>query len=327
MVTFVMDVPVEEGPPPGKFVMLMLSPVPLRSLRMRPEQLRVYARGRENQTKRPIFHCNKQCTMLAFTGVGPHTELRMLSPLATGIYAGLGALGAVGLAAGGAAYAAMWPASQIFGEALIAPRRAGELALTFDDGPNPAWTPRLLDILATHNVGATFFLVGRFAEAEPGLVRRIAAAGHLVGNHSWSHPNLALTAASRIHEEIHNTSDTLAQITGDPVRFFRPPFGARRPYVLDAARVMGMIPVMWNAMANDWSDPLAERIAARLKQRVDQLERRGWATNIVLHDGGHLGLGAERGPSVAAAGQLIVSLKAAHHFVTLDAWAPAVRPA
>ena len=161
----------------------------------------------------------------------------MLSPLATGIYAGLGAAGAVGLAAGGYAYAAMWPGSQIFGDALVAPRRAGELALTFDDGPNPAWTPRLLDILAAHHVRATFFLVGRFAEAEPALVRRIAAAGHLIGNHSWSHPNLALTACSRVREELQRTSDTLEQITGQPVHYFRPPFGARRPCVLATARL------------------------------------------------------------------------------------------
>lgn len=244
----------------------------------------------------------------------------MLSSLATGIYAGVGAAGAVGLAAGAYAYAAMWPASQIFGETLTAPHRAGELALTFDDGPNPAWTPRLLDILATHDVRATFFLVGRFAQAEPELVRRIAAVGHLIGNHSWSHPNLALTACSRVRDELHRTSDTLAQITGQPVRYFRPPFGARRPCVLDAARRMGMIPVLWNAIASDWSDPSADRIATRLKSKADTLERRGWAANIVLHDGGHLGLGADRGPSVAAAGQIIVSCKVAHRFVTLDAW-------
>ncbi len=275
------------------------------------------------QKRRPIFHRPwKQAAVECLRSLAPGRTLigRMLSPLATGVYAGLGALAAFSLAAGGCAYAAMWPASQIFGEALIAPRRAGELALTFDDGPNPAWTPRLLDILATHNVRATFFLVGRFAQAEPELVRRIAAAGHLIGNHSWSHPNLALTAPSRIYQELRRTSDTLTQITSQPVRHFRPPFGARRPYVLDAARLMGMIPVMWNAIAGDWSDPSPERIATRLKRRIDQLERRGWATNIVLHDGGHLGLGANRGPSVAAAGQLIVSCKVAHRFVTLEAW-------
>jgi peptidoglycan/xylan/chitin deacetylase (PgdA/CDA1 family) len=244
----------------------------------------------------------------------------MLSPLATSIYAGLGAVGAVALAAGGFAYAAMWPASQIFGETLIAPRRAGELALTFDDGPNPAWTPRLLDILATHDVRATFFLVGRYAESEPELVRRIAAAGHLIGNHSWSHPNLALAPTLRVTEELKRTSKTLEQITGAPVRYFRPPFGGRRPHVLDTARLLDMTPVLWNAITTDWSEPSADRIAKKLKRKLDDLEQDGWATNIVLHDGGHLSLGADRGPSVAAAGQLIVSCKANHRFVTLDAW-------
>ena len=122
---------------------------------------------------------------------------KMLSSLETGIYGGLGAVGAMGLAAGGYAYAALWPGSRIFGSALIAPKRAGELALTFDDGPNPKWTPRLLDVLGELGVKATFFMLGGRAEAEPGLVRRIAGEGHLIGNHSWSHPNLALTAAGR----------------------------------------------------------------------------------------------------------------------------------
>src|SRR5580693_10746004 len=106
----------------------------------------------------------------------------MLTPLATGISAGLGAVAGLGLVAGGCAYAAMWPASQLFGRTLIAPRRPGELALTFDDGPNPACTPRLLDILAAQDVRATFFLVGGFAQVQPGLVHRILAAGHLIGN-------------------------------------------------------------------------------------------------------------------------------------------------
>jgi peptidoglycan/xylan/chitin deacetylase (PgdA/CDA1 family) len=75
----------------------------------------------------------------------------------------VGAAATLGLATGGCAYAALWPASTIFGRALIAPRRPDELALTFDDGPNPAWTPQLLDVLAEHDVRATFFLVGRYA--------------------------------------------------------------------------------------------------------------------------------------------------------------------
>ena len=147
----------------------------------------------------------------------------MLSPLATRICAGLGAAAGLGLAAGGCAYAALWPASRIFGRALIAPPRPGELALTFDDGPNPACTPRLLDLLAAHDVRATFFMVGRYAQAEPALVRRIAQAGHLIGNHSWSHPNLALCMPGRVREELARTSDVLAQMIGKPVVFFARP--------------------------------------------------------------------------------------------------------
>jgi peptidoglycan/xylan/chitin deacetylase (PgdA/CDA1 family) len=245
----------------------------------------------------------------------------MLTPLATEISAGLGALG---LAAGGCAYAAMWPGSQLFGRTLIAPRiapgRSGELALTFDDGPNPAWTPRLLDSLASHDVRASFFLIGSFAQQEPELVRRMLAAGHLIGNHSWSHPNLAVTAAHRVRQELTRTSETLQQITGAPIRYFRPPFGGRRPVVLEIARSLGMTPVLWNAITTDWREPSPDSIAQRMMSKIDRNQRRGWATNLVLHDGGHLQLGAYRGPSVAAAGQLLSHLRATHRFVTLDAW-------
>ncbi len=245
----------------------------------------------------------------------------MLSPLETGLVTGLGALTTVGLALGGYAYAAMWPPSELFGPALRAPRRPGELALTFDDGPNPAWTPQLLDALASHNIRATFFLVGRYAQVVPDLVRRIQLGGHLIGNHSWSHPNLAFTSAANVREELRTTQDTLAQITGRPIRFFRPPFGARRPFVLRTARSLAMEPVLWNAITNDWSEPSAERIALRLASRIARNQQRGFATNIVLHDGGHLALGANRGPSVAAATELIRRYRYSHRFVTLDGWA------
>ena len=244
----------------------------------------------------------------------------MISRVSTEIYAGLGSVAILGLAAGGYAYAAMWPASRIFGRTLLAPPRPGELALTFDDGPNPACTPRLLDTLAAHDVHATFFMVGRYAQSEPALVRRIAQAGHLIGNHSWSHPNLALTEPSRVREELARTSDTLQQITGQPVRYFRPPFGGRRPYVLRVARELGMTPVLWNAITTDWSEPSADRIAQRLMRTIDRNQRRGRATNIVLHDGGHLALNTNREPSVTAAGQLLAHCKPTHKFVTLDAW-------
>ncbi|MGA8086957.1 MAG: polysaccharide deacetylase family protein [Terracidiphilus sp.] len=245
----------------------------------------------------------------------------MLSPLAASVYGVLGAGGAIGVAVAGFAYASHWPTSQIFGRTLTAPRRPGELALTFDDGPNPAWTPRLLDILAGHNVRATFFMVGKFAKAEPELARRVAEAGHLIGNHTWSHPDLSRARSANVLDELTRTNDLLAQITGKPARYFRPPFGARRPYVLKLARQLGLIPVTWNAMTNDWKEPSADKIAQNLIRKIDSNQSGGYASNIVLHDGSHHGLGADRGPSVTAAEQLLVRYDRSHTFVTLDAWA------
>jgi peptidoglycan/xylan/chitin deacetylase (PgdA/CDA1 family) len=244
----------------------------------------------------------------------------MLSPIATETCAVLGAAGAVGLAAGGYAYAALWPGSQIFGKAMTAPRRAGELALTFDDGPNPAWTPKLLDTLAEHDIKATFFMMGSRAQAQPALVKRMVGAGHLIGNHSWSHPNMARTSSGKIRQELAQTKDVLEQIAGKPVKYFRPPFGARRPAVFRVARELGMTVVLWNAMTSDWSEPSADRISRKLTTTIDGLERRGYAANIVLHDGGHRDEEAARGPSVAAAGMLAARYARTHRFVTLEAW-------
>jgi peptidoglycan/xylan/chitin deacetylase (PgdA/CDA1 family) len=242
----------------------------------------------------------------------------MISAGSETIYAGLGAAAGLGLAVGGFAYAAVWPASSLFGKALIAPRRPGELALTFDDGPNPAWTPRLLDILAARQVRATFFMVGSYALREASLVRRIAAAGHLVGSHSWSHLNLAVTPAGQVRDQLVRTGDTLQQILGQPVRHFRPPFGARRPAVFRIARELGLTTVLWNAMTSDWKEPSTDAIFTRLTSKIGRLQARGWAANIVLHDGNHLDPAAYRGPSVGAAEKLLARYAGTHRFVTLD---------
>lgn len=244
----------------------------------------------------------------------------MLTATEKGLCIGLGAAAAAGLAVGGWFYASLWPGSRIFGCALTAPPRPGEIALTFDDGPNPAWTPRLLDVLAEYDARATFFMLGSHAAAEPALVRRIAAAGHGIGNHTWSHPNLARTAAPKIREELARTSQALEQIIGAPIGHFRPPYGARRPAVFRIARELGMEPVLWNAMTTDWSDGSAERIAARLGKKIDRMQRRAYAANVVLHDGNHRERSGNRGPSVAAAGLLLKRYAGTHRFVPVGKW-------
>ena len=246
--------------------------------------------------------------------------MRTSTTIGIGVGLGIGAAAALGFTVGGFFYASRWPASQIFGRTLIAPRLPGELALTFDDGPNPACTPRLLDVLARHSVRATFFLIGDFAQQEPALARSIAEAGHTIGNHSWSHPNLSLVSSRRIREELARTKYTLEQVTGSPVRLFRPPFGARRPYVLQTARELGMTPVMWNAMTSDWSELSPDLIAAKLMNKIGINHRAGFASNIVLHDGGHQALNTDRGPSIGAAERLLACYAPRQKFVTLDVW-------
>ena len=163
-------------------------------------------------------------------------------------------------------------------------------------------------------------MVGKFAKAERELARRVADAGHLIGNHTWSHPDLSRARSANVLDELTRTSDILAGITGKPVVYFRPPFGARRPYVLKLARQLGLIPVTWNAMTTDWKEPSADKIAQDLIRKINSNQERGYASNVVLHDGNHRILNADRGPSVAAAAQLLERYARTHKFVTLDAW-------
>lgn len=220
----------------------------------------------------------------------------------------------------------MWPASTLLGPALRAPRNPDDLALTFDDGPNPAWTPQLLAILDRHEIRATFFLIGQYASRQHALVQRMHSEGHLIGNHTWTHPNLALTSAARTREELANTTTELEQITGAPVRYFRPPFGARRPITLRIARELGLNPVLWNAITHDWTAKSPDPITTQMQRIITRNQSRGYATNLVLHDGGQHSPTENRAASIAAAEQLIKHYKSTHRFVTLDDWPTAAWP-
>jgi peptidoglycan-N-acetylglucosamine deacetylase len=165
----------------------------------------------------------------------------------------------------------------------IAPPRTGSgaasIALTFDDGPNPAHTPELLDVLAAQGVAATFFLVGRNALRYPELARRIVAEGHAVGSHSMSHPDPWELSATELWDEYRGGHQAVADTIGQDVRLFRPPKGhvsRRDALLLRAARLQ---PVLWTVDPSDWEAGLSAE---------DVLERMGEPAIgdvVLLHDG------------------------------------------
>lgn len=239
----------------------------------------------------------------------------------------LAAIASVGagaiLAAGGYTYAALDPQSQVFGRTVVAGFDPAEFALTFDDGPNDPWTSRLLDVLALHEVRATFFLIGKYVRQRPDLVRDIQDAGHLIGNHTETHPWLVVQSPRQVREELSGCNAALENVLGERVRFFRPPHGSRRPDVLRAARELGLTAVMWNAMGYDWRlNTTAGEIAGHLEQGILRNRRGGRGSNLLLHDGGHLAIGADRSQSVEAT-QTILDRFAptAIRYVTVDVWA------
>ena len=229
-------------------------------------------------------------------------------------------LAAAGALCGLGYYAISYPESQVFGRTLVAPPRPDQIALTFDDGPNPVATPRLLDVLARHGVRATFFLIGNFARREPGLTRRIAAEGHLVGNHTMSHPWLPRLSLARIRQEIADCNGVLEDVLGAPVRFFRPPHGARRPAVLRQAAALGLCTTMWNLIVGDWKPQSPEALLGRIERGMAGNQRRGRGTNVVLHDGGQSRLGEPRLATVRAVELLLERRQAESSLVTPGDW-------
>jgi cellulose synthase/poly-beta-1,6-N-acetylglucosamine synthase-like glycosyltransferase/peptidoglycan/xylan/chitin deacetylase (PgdA/CDA1 family)/spore germination protein YaaH len=162
-----------------------------------------------------------------------------------------------------------------------------QVAITFDDGPDPRWTPKVLDILKAANVKATFFVVGVNAERYPSLVRRIVDEGHEIGNHTYYHPNLALCWPEHIRLELNATQLLLETITGRATTLFRPPYGADTGPTglseltpLKVAEDLNYLVVLEDIDPQDWAKPGADIILRRIKQQ------RHDGSVILLHDAG-----------------------------------------
>ncbi len=232
--------------------------------------------------------------------------------------------GAAALAVGGFYYAALWPASRLFGRSLIAGNDAAEVALTYDDGPNDPYTGQLMDVLARHHVRATFFVIGRYVRQKPQIVRALHHAGHLIGCHTMTHPKLMYMSRQRIRAEIADATALIEDTIGDRVRFFRPPFGARNPSVFHVATQLRLTPVLWNVTSWDWNAKSAAEIELRLQRGIERNQRRHRGSNVLMHDGGHLEMGSDRRRTVTATANLLAAASSRDiRFVTLDRWRPA----
>jgi peptidoglycan/xylan/chitin deacetylase (PgdA/CDA1 family) len=183
-----------------------------------------------------------------------------------------------------------------------------QVALTFDDGPDPNYTPQMLAILEQYGVKATFFCVGLNIVAYPEIVKQMHAAGHVIGNHSWSHPNLAILFKHTILSQLVRTSDAIQQTIGVRPIFFRPPYGALNASTLICTEDLDMTTVIWDVRATDWAKPGIDVIANRV------IERTGNGSIVVLHDGG-----GDRSETVAALPMIIEELRSrGFQFVTLQ---------
>ena len=195
-----------------------------------------------------------------------------------------------------------------------------DIALTFDDGPDPAWTPQLLDILKAAKAPATFFVVGLEAQQHPGLLRQEFDAGHEIGAHSFTHPNMSMVSGTQVGLELNATQSLVQSILGRGILLFRPPFAEDvEPATPDQARVLqqasalGYTTVGMGVDPEDWAKPGAEQIVKSVLRQVQS----GAGQVVLLHDAG-----GNRTQTVAALPMIIRELRAhGYRLVTVSALA------
>jgi len=199
------------------------------------------------------------------------------------------------------AWAVRGRASSVFGPSVWhGPRDRPAISLTFDDGPSES-TPRILEVLARHNVPATFFQCGANVERLPAVARAVALAGHAIGNHSHTHPYLFTRTPAAIELDLRRAQESIEIHTGVRPRWFRAPFGVRWFGLGGALKRLELVGVMWTAIGYDWNlkvDGVVERLAARAAN----------GAILCLHDGRELRVRPDIGVTVEAVQRLVPML-------------------
>ena len=158
--------------------------------------------------------------------------------------------------------------------------REGNICLTFDDGPDPIMTPKILDILTRHHVKGTFFLIGENVLANPELVKQISDEGHSIGNHTYYHKTIfPISSKNKITEEIKKTNQLLEQITSKKIILFRPPFGITNPNIKKTLKKLEMTSVGWNIRSLDTITKDAKKLSNRV---INGINKGG--SIILFHD-------------------------------------------
>ncbi|WP_306292986.1 polysaccharide deacetylase family protein [Streptomyces tsukubensis] len=163
---------------------------------------------------------------------------------------------------------------------LRLPARPRTMALTFDDGPDPRYTPQVLRVLREHDILATFFVCGQMAVDHKGLLREMADEGHVIGNHTWTHPQLLQTSRADARAEMERTSEVIEDATGTPPEWFRAPYGAWNRAIFELGAHMNMEPMGWTVDSLDWRTPGTSIVVERV------LKGAGPGVVVLAHDAG-----------------------------------------
>lgn len=209
---------------------------------------------------------------------------------------------------------AVLPENDVFGRVFSNTQTTQKVvALTFDDGPNPPYTEQMLDVLKDKHVSATFFLIGQNVDKHPELVKRIAAEGHELGNHTYHHIDLLKADRKVIADEIDRTNQAIFTASGIKPHLMRPPHGFRDPVVMEMMAERGLKVVEWSVMSRDWLNPGVDAIVERTVSKVKN------GSIILLHDGDGVTSQDSRVQTIEATRRIIEILSAqGYKFVTID---------